>query len=211
MVKSNQWSKELQHNSQSTNLKGKDDTDLRSSTPSASTQPDHARPDLNSPQRNDEHIPDMNEGTDHLAATSAGTLGGAALGAALGIAGGPPGAIVGGAIGGVIGGVAGNDIAQGDKTSTGDAHWNEHYQHTPYYREANQLNKELNYERDYRVAYQLGERYAMEYGTETKFHEVANDLERQWSQVKGESRLDWNQAELAMQDAWNRVRESSSK
>lgn len=52
---------------------------------------DNARPDLNSPPANNNHVPDMNEGGENLVATGAGTLGGAAVGA-----------------------IAGNDIAQAD-------------------------------------------------------------------------------------------------
>ncbi len=57
---------------------------------------DNARPDLNSPPTNNNHVPDMNEGGENLVATGAGTLGGAAVGAAFGVVGGPPGAVVGG-------------------------------------------------------------------------------------------------------------------
>ena len=57
---------------------------------------DSARPDLNSPATESHRVPDMTEAGDHLAATSAGTVGGAAVGATLGMIGGPPGAVVGG-------------------------------------------------------------------------------------------------------------------
>ncbi len=44
---------------------------------------DNARPDLNSPPTNNNHVPDMNEGGENLVTTGAGTLGGAAVGAHL--------------------------------------------------------------------------------------------------------------------------------
>jgi len=91
----------------------------------------NARPDLNTPVKDNPRVPDMNEGEDNLAATSAGTLGGAAVGAVAGLVGGPPGAVVGGIIGGVVGGIAGNDIATPDHEKQAD-----NYQHPENFPEA---------------------------------------------------------------------------
>lgn len=179
--------------------------DLKQVHPVNTTDQDHARPDLNPPERTTDRVPDMNEGEDNLAASSAGTVGGAALGAALGIAGGPPGAIVGAAIGGVVGGIAGNDIAQKDQDKDDD-YWHARYQHTDYYRETSQIHHDLDYERDYRAAYRLGTQQALQYDSSISFDGIEQDLQTQWQKVKGDSRLNWQDVKFAVKDAWQHVR-----
>ena len=172
-----------------------------------------ARPDLNSPPTDNPHVPDMNQGTaktpdthkdtakEDVAATSAGVLGGAAVGAAFGVAGGPPGALVGGIIGGVVGGIAGHDIAQPDQQHPEDEYWREHYQHANYY----QSDRDLEYARDYAPAYRLGYDHHPQ-DEHQDFSAVETELEAKWQQFKGESRLSWQEAKLAAQDAWQRLR-----
>lgn len=174
---------------------------------SFSTDGESARPDLNSAPTNNNRVPDMNEGGEDLLATSAGTLGGAAVGVAMGLVGGPPGALVGGIIGGVVGGIAGNDIAQNDHPSDEDnykqqdSYWRENFDKTPYY----QMNREMDYEQDYRMAYRLGYESRLKYHKNIDFIDVENDLKNQWEQIKGQSRLKWEEARFAVKDAWNRA------
>lgn len=169
---------------------------------------DNARPDLNSPPTNNKHIPDMNEGGENLAAVSAGTLGGAAIGAAFGVVGGPPGAVVGGIIGGVVGGIAGNDIAQTNNQKDDsnnwqeeDNYWRENYKKMPYYTE----NKNLEYDRDYQAAYRLGYENRVPNNAEINFSEVESKLKTKWEQVKGSSRLQWEEAKFAVEDGLKKI------
>lgn len=169
---------------------------------------DNARPDLNSPPTNNNHVPDMNEGGEDLAAVSAGTLGGAAIGAAFGVVGGPPGAVVGGIIGGVVGGIAGNDIAQTNNQKDDsnywqeeDNYWRENYKKMPYYTE----NKNLEYDRDYRAAYRLGYENRVHNNAEINFSEVESKLKTKWEQVKGSSRLQWEEAKFAVEDGLKKI------
>jgi hypothetical protein len=168
---------------------------------------DNARPDLNSPPANNNHVPDMNEGGENLVATGAGTLGGAAVGAAFGVVGGPPGAVVGGIIGGVVGAIAGNDIAQTDNKKDDsdywqeDNYWRENYKKMPYYTE----RKNLEYDRDYRAAYRLGYENRVHDNAEINFSEVESALKTKWEQVKGSSRLQWEEAKFAVKDGWEKI------
>lgn len=169
---------------------------------------DNARPDLNSPPTNNNHVPDMNEGGENLVATGAGTLGGAAVGAAFGVVGGPPGAVVGGIIGGVVGAIAGNDIAQTNSQKDDsndwqeeDNYWRESYKKMPYYTE----NKNLEYDRDYRAAYRLGYENRVHNNAEINFSEVESKLKTKWEQVKGSSRLQWEEAKFAVEDGLKKI------
>lgn len=169
---------------------------------------DNARPDLNSPPTNNNHVPDMNEGGEDLAAVSAGTLGGAAIGAAFGVVGGPPGAVVGGIIGGVVGGIAGNDIAQTNNQKDDsnswqeeDNYWRENYKKMPYYTG----DKNLEYDRDYRAAYRLGYENRVDNNAEINFSEVECKLKTKWEQVKGSSRLQWEEAKFAIEDGLKKI------
>ncbi|KRW17046.1 hypothetical protein AO727_15755 [Acinetobacter baumannii] len=169
---------------------------------------DNARPDLNSPPINNNHVPDMNKGGENLVATGAGTLGGAAVGAAFGVVGGPPGAVVGGIIGGVVGAIAGSDIAQTNNQKDDsndwqeeDNYWRENYKKMPYYTE----NKNLEYDRDYRAAYRLGYENRVHNNAEINFSEVESKLKTKWEQVKGSSRLQWEEAKFAVEDGLKKI------
>ncbi|MCO9028666.1 hypothetical protein [Acinetobacter baumannii] len=169
---------------------------------------DNARPDLNSPPTNNDHVPDMNEGGENLVATGAGTLGVAAVGAAFGVVGGPPGAVVGGIIGGVVGAIAGSDIAQTNNQKDDsndwqeeDNYWRENYKKMPYYTE----NKNLEYDRDYRAAYRLGYENRVHNNAEINFSEVESKLKAKWEQVKGSSRLQWEEAKFAVEDGLKKI------
>ncbi|WP_334045024.1 hypothetical protein [Acinetobacter baumannii] len=169
---------------------------------------DNARPDLNSPPTNNNYVPDMNEGGENLVATGAGTLRGAAVGAAFGVVGGPPGAVVGGIIGGVVGAIAGNDIAQTNNQKDDsndwqeeDNYWRENYKKMPYYSE----DKNLEYDRDYRAAYRLGYENRVHNNAEINFSEVESKLKAKWEQVKGSSRLQWEEAKFAVEDGLKKI------
>ena len=188
--------------------------------PDPDTDLDSARPDLNIPDTKSHRVPDMHEGGDHPVATSAGTLGGAAAGAAIGAVGGPVGAVVGGIVGGVVGGLAGNEMAESarptintpegialsgeEKFQDHDHYWREQHHQTPYYNESRTVYGDLDYDRDYRGAYRLGYENRAHYDGK-EFNEAEPDLRTQWDQVKGESRLNWEEAKFAVKDAWHRA------
>jgi uncharacterized protein YcfJ len=166
---------------------------------------DSARPELNSPATDSHRVPDMNEAGDHLAATSTGTLGGAAIGATLGMVGGPPGAVVGGLVGGIVGGIAGNDIADKADPDEEDAYWREQHRERPYFHETRNTYSDLDYDRDYRGAYQVGYGNRSQYDRNTEFEHVEPELRSKWETTKDQSRLSWEEAKYAAKDAWHRA------
>ncbi|ATO20812.1 hypothetical protein BS636_14540 [Acinetobacter sp. LoGeW2-3] len=173
-------------------------------------------PNLNSAESTrplDPHEKEAEAG-DQALATGAGSVGGAALGATLGMVGGPGGSLVGGIVGGVLGGIAGKDISTPDHPEHGientglfadhDHYWREQYQSRPYYSESRNVHGDLDYDRDYRGAYQLGYENREHYNGKA-FDEAEPDLRSKWEQFKGESRLTWEQAKYAVKDAWDRT------
>ena len=140
--------------------------------------------------------------------------GGAAIGATLVMVGGPGGSLIGGVVGGVLGGIAGKDISTPDHPDHGienssllgdhDKYWREEYQSRPYYSESRNVHGDLDYDRDYRGAYQLGYENREHYSGK-EFNEAEPDLRSKWEQFKGESRLTWEQAKYAVKDAWDRT------
>ena len=66
----------------------------------------------------------------------------------------------------------------------------------PYYTE----NKNLEYDRDYRAAYRLGYENRVHNNAEINFSEVESKLKTKWEQVKGSSRLQWEEAKFAVED-----------
>ncbi|MEQ1419023.1 hypothetical protein [Acinetobacter indicus] len=160
----------------------------------------NARPDLDT-----NRVPDMNEASDHPVGTSVGVLGGAATGAAVGAAAGPVGAVVGGIAGGVVGGLAGNEIADAIDPTAEDVYWRDQYQNRPYYNETRSVYADVDYDRDYRGAYRLGYENRPLYEQNVDFDRAEPELRTKWEQMKGDSRLNWEEAKFAAKDAWQRV------
>lgn len=140
-----------------------------------------------------------------MVATSVGTLGGAAVGATLRMVGGPPGAVVGGLVGGIVGGIAGNDIADKANSAEEDAYWREQHRDLPYFHESRSTYDDLDYDRDYRSAYEVGYKNRPLFDSDTHFEQVETELRTQWEAIKGQSRLDWEQVKYAAKDAWLRA------
>jgi len=141
----------------------------------------------------------------HPIGTGVGAAGGAVSGAAIGAVGGPVGAAVGGVVGAVVGGLAGKSISEAVNPTDEDVYWRETYDTRPYYKDTINLYDNVDYDRDYRDAYQLGYTSRSNYPYETKFEEVEADLKLQWEKTKRESRLKWEEAKHAVKDAWDRV------
>ena len=81
-----------------------------------------------------------------------------------------------------------------------DAYWRQAFRDEPYYQ------PDLAYE-DYSPAYRVG--YTGPLRREGTFDSLEAVLRQDWEQVKGRSRLQWDEARLAAQAAWERVTERS--
>lgn len=77
-----------------------------------------------------------------------------------------------------------------------DAYWQREFTKQPYYR------PDLSYE-DYSPTYRVG--YTRPLRREGSFEALENELQRDWKQVKGSSRLTWPEAREATRAAWERV------
>ncbi|XXQ67795.1 hypothetical protein ACKLNO_09235 [Neisseriaceae bacterium B1] len=153
------------------------------------TLSDEARADLNAD-------PITGEPGAHPVGTAAGGLAGAAAGATLGALAGPLGALIGGAIGAFAGGKAGSGVGELLDPTIEEAYWREHYVTVPYYKAG------YEYERDYRPAFATGYANRYRYPAGTEFDTVETDLSRSWNEIRGDSRLTWEEARLAARDAW---------
>lgn len=160
--------------------------------------PKDARDDLNAD-------PITGEPGAHPVGTGVGAAGGAVAGAAVGAVGGPVGAIVGGAVGAVVGGLAGKGAAEAVNPTEEEAYWRETAHTTPYYAETLTTYSDLDYERDYENAYRIGYEARPQYDSSTRFEDVESDLKLKWDHAKGLSRLTWNEARIAVKEAWDRA------
>ena len=135
----------------------------------------------------------------HPIGTAVGGMGGAAAGAAIGAIGGPLGMLIGGAIGAIAGGAAGHAAGEAIDPTIEDTYWNDTYSQTTYYRDG------YDYTTDYQPAYAVGYANRAKYPAGTTFDSVESDLERSWHEVKGNSRLAWQDAKEAIRDGWDRT------
>lgn len=134
----------------------------------------------------------------HPIGVGLGTAGGAVTGAAVGSVGGPLGAVLGAVVGGVAGGLAGKEVAETFDPTLEDAYWRANYRDRPY----------IEAERDF-AAYQPAYRYGGEAAvrhSDKHFDEVANELADGWPAQAAGSDLDWERAQHAARDAWDRIR-----
>lgn len=84
-------------------------------------------------------------------------------------------------------------------------HWRESYVTRPYYQEASLDTPDLDYDRDFSKAYELGSRARSEHDRNTQFEDVEGNLKESWEELKAESRLKWKQAKQAIKDAWDKI------
>jgi hypothetical protein len=137
----------------------------------------------------------------HPIGVGAGAAAGGAVGAAVGSVIPGPGSLIGAAIGVVVGalggGAAGKAIGEAIDPTAEDAYWRENLQDRPYY------DKDYTFDRDYAPAYGFG--YAMRHQfPDRTFDSCETDLAREWDRARGKSRLDWERARPAVQDAYTR-------
>jgi hypothetical protein len=148
----------------------------------------------------DAHLdPLTQEPGSHPLGTAAGSAAGAAAGAALGSAAGPAGTVVGGTIGAIAGGIAGHKVAENVNPTAEEGYWRETYTSRPY------VNREYTFD-DYGPAYRYGWEARTRWA-DRQFDEVEPQLGRDWSDARGESRLEWGDAKVAARDAWDRITE----
>lgn len=132
----------------------------------------------------------------HPVGTGVGAATGGTVGAVIGGAvGGPLGAMVGAAVGGVAGGLAGKGISESVNPTEEDAFWRDHYTTRPY--AAGRSYEDL--QPAYRYGWEARTRHE-----DRNWNDVEADLGREWNERHG-SRLSWDHARNATQDAWNRV------
>jgi hypothetical protein len=136
----------------------------------------------------------------HPVGVGAGAAGGAASGAVVGaVVAGPIGAAVGGVAGAVAGGFAGKAAAEEINPTNEHAYWRNEFGSRPYVTEGALYA-------EYRPAYQYGWESYNSYSTKAKsFDEVEPELRSTWESRRGKSKLDWEQAQAATRDAWQRV------
>lgn len=156
------------------------------------------------PARNPNPDPITGEPGAHPVGTGVGALGAGAAGMAVGAIGGPVGAVIGGIAGAVGGAYAGKGVAESINPTEENAHWQSNYKNTSYF--------ENDYEyADYAPAYRVGYEGFGRYGAEGKdYHDVEPNLQQDYTQARGGSRLEWEKAKTATRDAWERLKAKAS-
>ncbi len=179
--------------------------DTAATTSTSGTTPAGSYTDTTPTARGTNPDPITGEPGSHPIGTGAGAAATAAAGAAIGAAvGGPVGAVVGGIIGTVGGGYAGKGIAESVNPTEENAYWENNYRSKSYY--------ESDYEYgDYAPAYRTGyEGFGRHAASGKDYSDVEYDLERDYTQNRGNSRLAWDKAKVATRDAWDRLKHKFS-
>ena len=86
-----------------------------------------------------------------------------------------------------------------------DSRWRESYLTRPYYQEAQLTTPDLDYDRDFSTAYELGHRARSESKEGTQFEDMESSLQQKSEELKAESRLKWEHAKQAIKDAWDDI------
>ena len=141
----------------------------------------------------------------HPVGVGTGGFAGGAAGVAIGAAvGGPVGAVVGGIVGAVGGGYAGKGIAESINPTEENAYWEDNHRSASYYESGYDYS-------DYSPAYRAGyEGFARHAESGKDYSDVESDLERDYNQNRGNSRLEWDKAKGATRDAWDRLKHKFS-
>ncbi len=83
--------------------------------------------------------------------------------------------------------------------------WRTDYNNRPYYGDIQKDLPDVDYDRDLRSAYELGQNSRSKYGRDAKFEDSESDLKVKWEELKAESRLKWEHAKHAVKDAWDKM------
>jgi phage tail tape-measure protein len=128
------------------------------------------------------------------AGAGAAGVAGAAIGGAVG---GPLGAMVGAAVGAVAGGLGGKAAAEAVNPTVEDEWWRSNYSRRPYAKPGH------SYE-TYQPAYEYGWQARMMHA-DADWSEIEPNLAAGWPQARGDSTLEWADAQHAAKDAWDRI------
>lgn len=127
-----------------------------------------------------------------------GVAGGAAAGALAGTMFGPLGTLIGAGVGVLAGAALGKGVAERVDPTGENEYWRSEHQSRPYVKE------EFDFDRDYSAAYGFGLQAREQYGNRG-FEASENELREGWDRVRGDSRLEWNEARPAIRDSYERA------
>ncbi|MEJ0009664.1 MAG: hypothetical protein WDN72_03535 [Alphaproteobacteria bacterium] len=128
---------------------------------------------------------------------AAGIAAGAATGAAVSGPAAPVGAVIGAAIGGALGGKAGEAIAREINPTVEEQYWQGVFDTRDY------VSPDADFE-TYRPAYRYGIDSYVEYQGRD-FSEIEPELRSNWSERRGNSTLEWDDAREATREAYGRL------
>ena len=134
--------------------------------------------------------PDTGQPEDHVGGVAGGAF-----------AGGTAGGIAGAVAGSVIGGITGKAIAERINPQHEDDYWRNEFP-TRSYAAASKYGWD-----DYEPAFRLGYKHYPEHHGRG-FDDVEPEFARLWSEGRGESHLEWEEARPATRDAYERVRQA---
>lgn len=126
-----------------------------------------------------------------------GILAGVTAGAAIGGIAGPIGAIAGAAIGGAVGGAAGEEVARELNPTLEEVYWEKNFRTRPYSGDGQDFA-------NYRSAYRVGIDGYMA-NPKQSFESLEPSLRNNWNIARGDSKLEWEEARHAAQDAFSRL------
>jgi hypothetical protein len=137
--------------------------------------------------------------------TGIGAAGAGTIGTAVGVAvGGPIGGAVGAVIGSVAGGLLGKGVSETIDPTVEDEYWRHSYATRPY------VDPDHSYE-DYSPAYRTGyEGYSTYAKDGFTYQDAEPHLRTRYEREYGSSRLGWDKARPASQDAWHRLEHDSA-
>jgi hypothetical protein len=165
----------------------------------------------NNPYRDADPNPDSNPDPitgkpgAHPLGTGAGAGTAGVIGTAAGVAvGGPVGGAIGAVIGSVAGGLLGKSVAETLDPTVEDQYWRHNYATRPY------VEPDYTYD-DYSPAYRTGyEGYSTYSKDGLTYQDAEPHLRTRYEREYGSSRLGWDKARPASQDAWHRLEHGSA-
>jgi hypothetical protein len=165
--------------------------------------PDKHQPDehqqVDAPDANRDPI--TGEPGAHPIGTGVGAVVAGTVGTALGALGGPVGGVVGAAVGAAVGGLLGKSAAEAFDPTAEEEYWRDNYASRPY------VKPDLSYD-DYLPAYRSGyEGYSSYSTTGKRYDEIEPDLRRDYETNYRDSKVTWDDAKHAAEDAWKRAEE----
>lgn len=160
------------------------------------------------PKSNPERNPDpvTGEPGSHPVGTGVGATGAGIIGTAVGVAvGGPIGGAIGAVVGSAAGGLLGKSVAETLDPTVEEEYWRNNYHTRPY------VEKDYSFD-DYSPAYRTGyEGYSTYSQQGLSYQDAEPHLRQRYEQEYGSSRLHWDKARHASQDAWYRIERTNAK